>query len=185
MFIYMYTYSLGPPVLHAALAHMHESCNDIFWPQGIHSMISPEFCWNQSFRQNYVGCYMELAEFRGISLVIQRIKRNFVNSVDGKEHKKNKSNNTQQRFNTYSRVFSENLCFIRNCHQQWWFSQTKTRLKTDSKKTHGYFSGNLTFGENLIFFFEFLVNILEIQRILQHPSDFLESSELIQNSAGI
>ena len=44
-----------PSQIQTRNTHMHESCNDIFWPQGIHSMISSDFCWNQSFRQNYAG----------------------------------------------------------------------------------------------------------------------------------
>ena len=125
MFIYMYTSSLGPPVLHAALAPCmnnavgsrasqgglacilwphHESCMHLLAPSWIFKPETPT-CMSLAmtssgpkafipwFRQNSAGIkvlvrttvdFLWNLEFGGMSLVVQRIWRNFVNSVDGK-----------------------------------------------------------------------------------------------------
>ena len=67
----------------------------------------------------------------------------------------------------------------------------KTKGINKYQKYRRYLGGNLAFGWNLIFGlnfwreFSFWIGFSEIQQIFQNPSDFLESSEIIHNFAGI
>ena len=162
--------------------HMHESCNDIFWPQRIHSMISPEFCWNRIFSRNYAGFSLKFGIWRNSA---GRPK----NLAEFRKFRWRKicSKYIQNVFKIYSKYTQGHFHII------FMFTVTVTKnesfqqkiFKIYSKYTHGHFGGNLILVgirfvfKNVWYRLTFEYNCSEIKLILQNPSDFLESSEII------